>query len=85
MADKSPNRRKQRPGVPPLRLTPQPPAQHGGDAKQPLRSAAAKLDDHTTDDLLSAFSTMSRRINDLARELKCLGYFDDEDDRPRAA
>jgi len=39
----------------------------------------------STDDVLAAFATVSRRINDLARELKCLGYFDDEDDRPRAA
>ena len=31
-----------------------------------------------------AIETMSRRIDDLARELNCLGYFDD-DDGPRAA
>lgn len=37
-------------------------------------------------DVLASLATVSRRINDLARELKCLGYFDDEDDdRPRAA
>jgi hypothetical protein len=35
--------------------------------------------------VLAAFETMSRRIEDLARELKCLGYFDDDGDRPRAA
>jgi hypothetical protein len=35
-------------------------------------------------DALAALAQVSRRINDLARELKCLGYFDD-DDRPRAA
>lgn len=35
---------------------------------------------------LEAIETMSRRIDDLARELDCLGYFDDgDDDRPRAA
>ena len=40
----------------------------------------------TADDLFDAFDTMSRRIDDLARELNCLGYFDDEDDDgPRAA
>lgn len=39
----------------------------------------------STDEVLAAFATMSRRINDLARELKCLGYFDEDDDRPRAA
>jgi len=31
-----------------------------------------------------AIDTMSRRIEDLARELNCLGYFGD-DDGPRAA
>ena len=39
----------------------------------------------STDDVLEAFTSMSRRIKDLARELKCLGYFDDDDDQPRAA
>lgn len=41
----------------------------------------------STDDLFTAFDVMSRRINDLARELHCLGHFDtdDDDDRPRAA
>jgi len=85
MADKSRKRRKRglgpTPGMP-LRLTPDP---RRSEPHRSLRSDAGNLDDHTTDDLLNAFSTMSRRINDLARELKCLGYFDDEDDRPRAA
>ena len=35
-------------------------------------------------DLLAAFEAVSRRMEDLARELGCLGFFDD-DDRPRAA
>jgi len=39
----------------------------------------------STDDVLEAFNSMSRRIKDLARELKCLGYFDDDHDQPRAA
>lgn len=54
--------------------------------KPSIRAAAndAELAE-TTDDVLAAFATVSRRINDLARELKCLGYFDDEGDRPRAA
>lgn len=38
-----------------------------------------------TGDALAALANVSRRINDLARELKCLGYFDDGEDRPRAA
>ncbi len=33
----------------------------------------------------NAFADVSRRINDLARQLNCLGYFDDNDGRPRAA
>ncbi len=38
------------------------------------------------DDAIAAVESMSRKIKDLARELNCLGYFDDEDDdRPRAA
>jgi hypothetical protein len=36
------------------------------------------------DDVLAMFDRMSRRIDDLARELHCLGHFQD-DDRPRAA
>ena len=38
------------------------------------------------DDMLAAVDDISRRINDLARELHCLGYFDDPNsDLPRAA
>ena len=36
------------------------------------------------DDVLQSLENVSRRIDDLARELNCLGWFDD-DDRPRAA
>lgn len=36
--------------------------------------------------VMEAIGDMSRRIEDLARNLNCLGYFyDDDDDRPRAA
>jgi len=35
--------------------------------------------------VIHALDAMSRRIDDLARELHCLGYFDDESDGPRAA
>ena len=35
-------------------------------------------------DALRAVESVSRRMEDLARELNCLGYFDD-DDTPRAA
>ena len=36
------------------------------------------------DDAIAAVESMSRKIKDLARELNCLGFFDD-DDGPRAA
>lgn len=40
----------------------------------------------SVDDVLAAFDSMSRRITDLARELNCLGHFDDPNgDLPRAA
>jgi len=35
--------------------------------------------------VLNSIDRMSRRIEDLARELNCLGHFDNDDDRPRAA
>ena len=35
--------------------------------------------------VLDAIDQMSRQIHDLARELNCLGYFDEDDDGPRAA
>lgn len=41
----------------------------------------------TGDGAIDALEQVSRKIQDLARALNCLGYFDDEgdDDRPRAA
>jgi len=39
----------------------------------------------SAEDVLDALDDMSRRIDHLARELRCLGWFDDDDDRPRAA
>lgn len=40
----------------------------------------------TAEEVLDALQNVSRRITDLARELGCLGYFDDHDNgRPRAA
>lgn len=41
--------------------------------------------EQTTENVLNALEDVSRRIDHLARELNCLGYFDDDDDRPRAA
>lgn len=34
---------------------------------------------------LAALDDASRRMEDLARNLNCLGFFNDDDDRPRAA
>ena len=39
----------------------------------------------SADRIFDALDNMSRRLEDLARELNCLGYFDDDDDGPRAA
>lgn len=42
----------------------------------------------SADDAAQAFESVSRQMKDLARELNCLGYFDDDDDDgdpPRAA
>lgn len=50
--------------------------------------AAATSADTTTDaphDALLAVEAVSRRMEDLARELGCLGYFDERDDEPTAA
>jgi hypothetical protein len=55
------------------------PAQSHRQSSKPAKSS------ETHDEMMEAFANVSRRINDLARELKCLGYFDDNADRPRAA
>ena len=40
----------------------------------------------SVEDAQAAVENISRKIKDLARELNCLGFFDDDDDdRPRAA
>ncbi len=36
-------------------------------------------------DIMSALESMNRSIKDLARELNCLGFFDEDDDDPKAA
>jgi hypothetical protein len=47
-------------------------------------SGSGKGPDDSISDALNALDAVSRRMEDLARALGCLGYFDD-DDRPRAA
>jgi hypothetical protein len=55
-------------------------------AEEETPAAEAKPVAMVADDALAAIESMSRRIDDLARELNCLGSFNnDDDDRPRAA
>lgn len=55
-------------------------------ADQRWETKEAGIEGGDIDDMMTTLDTVSRRIHDLARELKCLGYFDDENaDRPRAA
>ena len=39
----------------------------------------------STEEVLKALDDVSRRMETLARSLGCLGYFDDDDEGPRAA
>jgi hypothetical protein len=63
-----------------------------GPCEEPLEfrshDPVERADREWTDSAASAMATlesMSRHIMDLARELNCLGFFDDDPDRPRAA
>ncbi|MEM7227352.1 MAG: hypothetical protein AAF432_00910 [Planctomycetota bacterium] len=66
----------------------------------PLRFPSEQAEDHSVDlhdflgadlpespeELVDAIEAMIGRMNELARELNCFGYFDDgDDDGPRAA
>lgn len=59
----------------------------GAFSARPRRAPAAgrRPAPDCTDSVIASFATVSRRITDLARELKCLGYFNEDDDTPRAA
>jgi len=62
-----------------------PTAEHGANQSPSREDLPADLSG-TTDDVFETLNTMSRKIDDLARELNCFGFFgDDDDDRPRAA
>ena len=39
----------------------------------------------TAAEVFASFDTVSRKMEDLARDLDCFGFFDDGDDEPRAA
>ena len=54
--------------------------QSGGDQDE-----ADSLLPNSVDQIFQTLDSMSRSIRDLARELNCLGFFDDDDDRPKAA
>ncbi len=61
------------------------PAEQSGSATgEPGSQEAPAAGERSTADVLLAFEQVSRRMEDLARELGCMGFFDD-DDRPRAA
>ena len=49
------------------------------------RNEAGHLLPDSVDQISMTLESMSRSIKDLARELNCLGFFDDDDDRPKAA
>ena len=73
------------PGTEPGAL-PFPRTQPGPDPhREPqLQIGPRAASDGSRADALEALEQVSRRMEDLARALGCLGYFDD-DDRPRAA
>ena len=57
----------------------------GISAQQQRRPDRATGGEGSAVDVFTALDAVSRRMEDLARELGCLGYFYDDDDRPRAA
>ncbi|MBT8485083.1 MAG: hypothetical protein HKO59_03225 [Phycisphaerales bacterium] len=64
----------------PTDLTPTP---SSGSSRDPSFDLSALPG--SAEQVFDALADMSRRIDDLARELNCLGYFDGDDDGPRAA
>lgn len=58
------------------------PAPRAGDRPRP-KDVLGQVP--STAEVLKAFDAVSRRMENLARSLDCLGYFDDDDDGPRAA
>lgn len=75
------------PAAPPIAARPKPTDPVEGPIPFPglTRTGGRATPRDPAGEVLAAFAKVSRRINDLARELKCLGYFDDDEDRPRAA
>ena len=67
----------------PLPFPPHPGRPHGVAASAGEHFALAALPE-SAEAIFDAIEHMSRRIDDLARDLHCLGYFDG-DDRPSAA
>ncbi len=52
---------------------------------QPPCPVGGLSNDRLGTNVFAAFEVVSRRMEDLARDLGCLGFFDDDDDRPCAA
>ena len=64
-------------------LFPKDPAQQAASATRSFDLASLP---ESAGQVFESIEVMSRRIDDLARELRCLGHFDDDDGRgPRAA
>ena len=64
------------------------PSQHPVDrvGADHQRMSSREVIPGTVNEVMATFDSMSRRIKDLARELNCLGFFDDpNNDLPRAA
>jgi hypothetical protein len=62
---------------------PQDPSGHAQAERRPPLDLTALPE--SAGGVFDAIEDMSRRIDHLARELGCLGFFDEDDDGPRAA
>jgi hypothetical protein len=62
------------------------PVQHPADTPRSVSDDDGMGDlPASVDDIFATLDSMDRSIRKLARELNCLGFFDDDDDGPRAA
>lgn len=68
------------------RSIPATPATPANPIPFPGRKPAEERSAGDNDSALEALNIVSRKLEDLARQLNCLGFFDEPDpDRPRAA
>lgn len=69
-----------------LRFIPAQPATPHNAIPFPKQRGTSTPDASDIERALSAMDRASRKLDDLAKQLNCLGYFDESDpDRPRAA